>query len=187
MVLLWRAPSISEGSCCGVRPPSAKGLSWRAPLSHRPTLQRFWVQGDTPCTPGGGCAPCTLLGGGIGTTESTADSRTSSSSGWSKASTCPAQGTWWSGRPAAGSSWASVCPRYYTELRWQERIAQRQMRLHRQGWGCRLAERGAGGVPLFWKTSEGGLGGITAPATISPLSVPVSVLGGRLGSVRAQP
>ncbi len=24
-----------------------------------PTLQRFWVQGDSPCTPGGGCAPCT--------------------------------------------------------------------------------------------------------------------------------
>ena len=44
-------------SCCGVRPPSAKGLAWRAPLSHRPTLQRFWKQGDSPCTPGGGCAP----------------------------------------------------------------------------------------------------------------------------------
>ena len=27
-----------------------------------PTLQRFLVQGDTPCTPGGGCAPCTPLG-----------------------------------------------------------------------------------------------------------------------------
>ena len=23
-----------------------KGLAWRAPLSHRPTLQRFWKQGD---------------------------------------------------------------------------------------------------------------------------------------------
>ena len=50
-------------SCCGLRRPSAEGLAWPAPLSHRPTLQRFWVQGDSPCTPGGGCAPCTLLGG----------------------------------------------------------------------------------------------------------------------------
>ncbi len=30
----------------------------------RSTLQRFWKQGDSPCTPGGGCAPCTLLGNG---------------------------------------------------------------------------------------------------------------------------
>ena len=52
-----------RGSCCGGRLPSAGGLAWPAPLSHRPTLQRFWVQGDSPCTPGGGCAPCTLLGG----------------------------------------------------------------------------------------------------------------------------
>ena len=29
----------------------------------RTALRRFWKQGDTPCTPGGGCAPCTLLGG----------------------------------------------------------------------------------------------------------------------------
>ena len=49
-------------SCCGLRRPSAGGLAWPAPLSHRPTLRRFWVQGDSPCTPGGGCAPCTLLG-----------------------------------------------------------------------------------------------------------------------------
>ena len=41
----------------GLRSPSAKGLAWRAPLSHRPTLQRFWKQGDSPCTPGGGAAP----------------------------------------------------------------------------------------------------------------------------------
>ena len=27
--------------CCGLRRPSAGGLAWRAPLSHRPTLQRF--------------------------------------------------------------------------------------------------------------------------------------------------
>ena len=55
----WRG-----GSCFGLRPPSAEGLAWPAPLSHLPTLQRFWKQGDSPCTPGGGCAPCTLLGGG---------------------------------------------------------------------------------------------------------------------------
>ena len=46
----------------GLRRPSAGGLAWPALLSHRPTLQRFWKQGDSPCTPGGGCAPCTLLG-----------------------------------------------------------------------------------------------------------------------------
>ena len=37
-------------------------LAWPAPLSHRPTLQRFWKQGDSPCTsrrePR---VPCTLL------------------------------------------------------------------------------------------------------------------------------
>ncbi len=37
-------------SCCGLRPLSAKGLVWPAPLSHLPTLQRFWKQGDSPCT-----------------------------------------------------------------------------------------------------------------------------------------
>ena len=52
-----------EGFRFGLRPPSAEGLAWRAPLSHRPTLRRFPEQGDTPCTPGGGCAPCTPLGG----------------------------------------------------------------------------------------------------------------------------
>ncbi len=36
--------------CFGLRPPSAEGLAWPAPLSHLPTLQRFWVQGDSPCT-----------------------------------------------------------------------------------------------------------------------------------------
>ncbi len=46
----------------GLRPHSTEGLVWPAPLSHLPTLQRFWVQGDSPCTPGGGCAPCTPLG-----------------------------------------------------------------------------------------------------------------------------
>ena len=51
-----------RGFCFGLRPPSAGGLAWPAPLSHRPTLQRFWKQGDSPCTPGGGCSPCTLLG-----------------------------------------------------------------------------------------------------------------------------
>ena len=55
--------SLDGWSCCGLRRPSAEGLAWPAPLSHRPTLRRFWVQGDSPCTPGGGCAPCTLLGG----------------------------------------------------------------------------------------------------------------------------
>ena len=39
----------------------AYGGGGRCPTE--PTLQRFWVQGDSPCTPGGGCAPCTLLGG----------------------------------------------------------------------------------------------------------------------------
>ena len=33
----------------------------------RTTLQRFWKQGDSPCTPGGGCAPCPLRGDGGGT------------------------------------------------------------------------------------------------------------------------
>ncbi len=33
--------------------PGRRVLVWRAPLSHRPTLQRFPGQGDTPCTPGG--------------------------------------------------------------------------------------------------------------------------------------
>ena len=69
--LRWRAgcfltcapcPLLGErGFCYGLRPPSAEGLGWRAPLSHRPTLQRFWKQGDSRCTPGGGCAPCTPL------------------------------------------------------------------------------------------------------------------------------
>ncbi len=94
--------NLDGGPCCGLRPPSAEGLVWPAPLSHLPTLQRFWVQGDslyprrglrplhppwrdeegavvppsppsdafgnrgTRCTPGGGCAPCTLLGGEMG-------------------------------------------------------------------------------------------------------------------------
>ena len=40
-----------RGVCCGLRSPSAEGLAWRAPLSHRPTLQRYWKQGDSPCTP----------------------------------------------------------------------------------------------------------------------------------------
>ena len=57
-------PAWGAGFCFGVSSPSAEGLAWRAPLSHRPTLQRFWVQGDSPCTLGGGCAPCTPLGGG---------------------------------------------------------------------------------------------------------------------------
>ena len=35
-------------SCCGLRPGSTEGLAWPAPLSHQPTLQRFWVQGDSP-------------------------------------------------------------------------------------------------------------------------------------------
>ena len=48
--------------CLGVRTASAEGLAWRAPLSHRPTLQRFWKQGDSPCTPGGGCAPAPCWG-----------------------------------------------------------------------------------------------------------------------------
>ena len=47
---VWPAPSFMGG------------LAWPAPLYHRPTLQRFWKQGDSPCTPGGGCAPCTLPG-----------------------------------------------------------------------------------------------------------------------------
>ena len=40
-------------SCCGQRCPSTEGSVWPAPLSHLPTLQRFWRQGDSPCTPGG--------------------------------------------------------------------------------------------------------------------------------------
>ncbi len=54
--------SLGGGCCCGLGPHSGEGLVWPAPLSHLPTLQRFWVQGDTPCAPGGGCVPCTLLG-----------------------------------------------------------------------------------------------------------------------------
>ncbi len=49
-------------SCCGLRPPSAEGLLWPTPLSHLPTLQRFWKQGDSPCTPGG-AAPLHPAGG----------------------------------------------------------------------------------------------------------------------------
>ncbi len=50
MVLSWPAPSISGGSglACAVVPPA-----------HPPT---FLETGGPPCTPGGGCAPCTLLG-----------------------------------------------------------------------------------------------------------------------------
>ena len=61
-----------NGGVAGARTPASAHrwgqlvLSWRAPLSHRPTLQRFWEQGDSPCSPGGGCAPCTLLGDGGG-------------------------------------------------------------------------------------------------------------------------
>ncbi len=50
-------------SCCGLRRHSAEGLVWPALLSHLPTLQRFWKQGDTPCTPGG-AAPLHPAGGG---------------------------------------------------------------------------------------------------------------------------
>ena len=57
-------PLGATGVRWGLRHPSAEGLAWRASLSHRPTLQRSWEQGDSPCTPGGGCAPCTLLGDG---------------------------------------------------------------------------------------------------------------------------
>ena len=52
-------------SCCGLRPPSAGGLAWPAPLSHRPTLQRFWKQGDSPCTPAGAAPPAPRLGNGV--------------------------------------------------------------------------------------------------------------------------
>ncbi len=54
MVLLWPASSFSGGSglACAVVPPA-----------HPPT---FLEQGDSPCTPGGGCAPCTPLGNGGG-------------------------------------------------------------------------------------------------------------------------
>ena len=92
---LRRAYADGDGwFCFGLRPPSAGGLAWPAPLSHLPTLQRFWKQGDSPCTPGGnqgfpapsferqvrlslsiagdtlhprrGLCPCTPLGGGMG-------------------------------------------------------------------------------------------------------------------------
>ena len=53
-----------RGFCFGLRPPSAGGLAWPAPLSHRPTLQRFWKQGDSPCTPGGAAPPAPCLGNG---------------------------------------------------------------------------------------------------------------------------
>ena len=43
-------PAWGRGFCFGLRRPSAGGLAWRGLLSHRPTLQRFWKQGDTPCT-----------------------------------------------------------------------------------------------------------------------------------------
>ncbi len=64
--------SWAGGACFGLCPPSGEGPGWPAPLSHLPTLRRFWVQGDSPCTPGGGCtpaggcAPCTPLGDGGG-------------------------------------------------------------------------------------------------------------------------
>ncbi len=57
------ARCLGNGNLLLLAPSFSGGLAWRAPLSHRPTLQRYWVQGDSPCTPGGGCAPCTLLGG----------------------------------------------------------------------------------------------------------------------------
>ncbi len=52
MVLSWLAPSISKGSglACAAIPPA-------------PPSNVFGNRG-TRCTPGGGCAPCTLLGGG---------------------------------------------------------------------------------------------------------------------------
>ena len=56
----WRF--LDGGACCGLRPPSGEGPAWPAPLSHLPTLQRFWVQGDT-LYPRRGRAPCTLRGG----------------------------------------------------------------------------------------------------------------------------
>ena len=62
----WRGPRTPASA----RRWGRMVLSWPAPLSHRPTLQRFWKQGDSPCTPGGGCAPCTLLGGTGGRTFS---------------------------------------------------------------------------------------------------------------------
>ena len=41
-----------------------QGRVWLGVRRHpaRSALRRFWKQGDSPCTPGGGCAPCTLLG-----------------------------------------------------------------------------------------------------------------------------
>ena len=52
MVLLWPAPSYSRGTglACAAIPPA-------------PPSNVFGNRG-TRCTPGGGCAPCTPLGGG---------------------------------------------------------------------------------------------------------------------------
>ena len=52
-------------SCCGLRPPSAEGLAWRAPLSHRPTLRRFWKQGDALYPPAGAAPPAPCWGRGF--------------------------------------------------------------------------------------------------------------------------
>ena len=61
------APCLGvRGFCCGLRPPSAGGLAWRAPLSrpHRPPT--FSRTGGHPLSPPAGLRPCTPLGGNGG-------------------------------------------------------------------------------------------------------------------------
>ena len=48
-----RPPMGTDGLVLACALHQRKGLAWPAPLSHLPTLQRFWKQGDSPCTPAG--------------------------------------------------------------------------------------------------------------------------------------
>ena len=53
--------------CCGLRPPSAEGPAWRAPLSHLlhpPTFLEY--RGTTPVPPAGAAPPAPRLGDGGG-------------------------------------------------------------------------------------------------------------------------
>ena len=54
-----------QGCCCGLCPSSWDGLAWPAPfVPPGPPSNVFGNRGTPPVPPGGGCAPCTLLGDG---------------------------------------------------------------------------------------------------------------------------
>ena len=62
------APCLGRGFRCDLRPPSAKGLAWRAPLSHPLRPLTFLETGGHPLHPLGGgglVVACALLQGRV--------------------------------------------------------------------------------------------------------------------------